>query len=163
LHLLERRQLRQLGLERAWEAAAAEVPAVELLQEPGGAVVTQLSHRLAHEEEELGDDLLARRLAGTAVEDLAQRPGIALRSAADRLRHLLDRTAEVDVDEVRARVLDHARRLGHDRRIRPEDLDRQRMLVGGDAEIAERALVSVLQAGAADHLRADEPGPETAA
>ena len=45
------------------EAAAAEVPAVELLQEAARAALAELAHRLADEEDELGDDLLARRLA----------------------------------------------------------------------------------------------------
>ena len=44
-----------------------------------------------------------------------------------------------------------------------EDLDRERMLVGGDPQIAERALVPVLDPGAGDHLRADEAGPVAAA
>src|SRR5436189_169363 len=35
LDRLQRRKLRQLGLERPREAAVAEIPAVELLQEPG--------------------------------------------------------------------------------------------------------------------------------
>ena len=47
-------------------------------------------------------------------------------------------------------------------RLRAEDLDRERMLVGGDAQVAERPLVPVLDPGAADHLRADEPGAEAA-
>ena len=85
------------------------------------------------------------------------------RRAGAGLRHLAHRAAEVDVDEVGARRLDHPRRLGHRARIRAEDLDRERMLVGGDAKVAERLLVAVLDPGAADHLRADEPGAETAA
>ena len=43
------------------------------------------------------------------------------------------------------------------RGIGAEELDGERMLVGGDAEIPERLLVAVLDPGAADHLRADEP------
>ena len=39
-----------------------------------------------------------------------------------------------------------------------EDLDRERMLVGSDTQIAQRALVLVVEPGAAHHLRADEPG-----
>ena len=35
------------------------------------------------------------------------------RGAGARLRHLLDRAAEVDVDDVGARRLDHPGRLGH--------------------------------------------------
>ena len=71
------------GLERAREAAAAEVPAVELLQEAGRAPLAELADGLAHEQDQLGDDLLARRLVRVAVEDLAQRPRVALRRAAD--------------------------------------------------------------------------------
>ena len=41
-----------------------------------------------------------------------------------------------------------------------EDLDRERMLVGRDQQIAERALVAVRQAGAAHHLGAHETGAE---
>ena len=82
--------------------------------------------------------------------------------ARSGLRHLADGAAEVDVDEVGACGLDHARRVGHRPRLGAEDLDRQRMLVGGDAEVAQRLLVPVLDPGAADHLRADEPGAETA-
>ena len=63
LDLVDRRQRHELLLERPREAAAAEVPAVELLQEAGRAVLAELAHRLAHEEQQLGDDLLARRLA----------------------------------------------------------------------------------------------------
>ena len=45
-------------------------------------------------------------------------------------------------------------------RLGAEDLDRQRMLVGRDAQVAERALVPVLDPGRRDHLRADETGAE---
>ena len=38
-------------------------------------MLTELAHGLAHEEQELGDDLLAGRLARVA-HDLAQRPGL---------------------------------------------------------------------------------------
>ena len=59
--------------------------------------------------------------------------------------------------------LDHPRRLGHRARLRAEDLDRERMLVGRDPQVAERPLVPVLDPGAGDHLGADEPGPVAAA
>jgi hypothetical protein len=45
------------------------------------------------------------------------------------LRHLPDGAPEVDVDDVGAGALDHARRLGHQRRLRAEDLDGEGMLV----------------------------------
>ena len=74
------------------------------------------------------------------------------------LRHLLDRAAEVDVDDVGARRGDHPGRLGHRDGVGAEDLDRERMLVGGDAQVVHRALVAVLDPGHRDHLGADEPG-----
>ena len=82
--------------------------------------------------------------------------------AGTGLRHLPDRAAEVDVDDVGAGVDDRARGLGHQRRLRAEDLHRERMLVGGDSQIAERAFVAVVNARAADHLRAHEAGAEAA-
>src|SRR5207248_3149308 len=69
---------------------------------------------------------------------------------------------EVDVDDVGAGGIDHARGLGHHARLRTEDLDRERMLVPADPEIPESPLVAVLDAGARDHLGAHEPGPEAA-
>src|SRR5436305_14906869 len=81
--LVDRRELHELLLERPWEPAASEIPAVELLQEAGRALLAELAHRLADEEDQLRDDLLARRCGRDIVEDLAQRPGIALRAAAD--------------------------------------------------------------------------------
>ena len=86
LDLLGRVEQQDLLPELLGEAAAAEVPAVELLQEAGGAPLAELAHGLAHEEHELGDDLLARRLVAVAVDHLAQRPGVALRTAADHHR-----------------------------------------------------------------------------
>ena len=44
------------------------------------------------------------------------------------------------------------------RRVGAEDLDRERVLVGADPEIAERPLVPVLDPGHRDHLGADEAG-----
>src|SRR4029450_8618443 len=84
------------------------------------------------------------------------------RRAGARLRDLLHGAPEVDVDEIGACGFHHARGLGHGGRVRPEDLDGQRVLVRGDAEVAERPLVAVLEPGAADHLGADETGAETA-
>ena len=51
------------------------------------------------------------------------------RRAGAGLRHLPDRAAEVDVDDVGAGGLDHPRRLGHRAGLGAEDLDRERMLV----------------------------------
>ena len=84
------------------------------------------------------------------------------RRAGAGLRHLADGAAEVDVDDVGAGGRDHPRRLRHHRGVGAEDLDRQRVLVGADAQVAERPLVAVLDPRAGDHLRADEPGAEAA-
>jgi hypothetical protein len=68
--LLGRVELQELLLERLREAAAAQVPAVELLQEPTCAPLTELAHGLADEQDELGRDLFAGGLAVGAVHDL---------------------------------------------------------------------------------------------
>ena len=84
------------------------------------------------------------------------------RRAGAGLRHLPHGAAEVEVDEVGACCFDHPRRLGHRAGFRAEQLDRERMLVGGDTEVSERSLVAVLDPGAADHLGADEACAEAA-
>src|SRR5262249_56283223 len=63
--------------------------------------------------------------------------------------------AEVHVDDVGARRLDHPGSLCHRTRVGAEDLDRERVLVGTDPEVPERALVSMLDARHRDHLGAD--------
>ena len=83
LDLLGRVEHDELLLERPREAAVPEVPAVELLQEPAGAALAELPHRLADEQDELRDDLLARRLAPAAVHDLLEHPRVALGGASD--------------------------------------------------------------------------------
>src|SRR6185503_15944883 len=83
LDLLRRVEDDQLLLERPREAAAAQVPAVELLQEAARAALAQLADGLADEEDELGDDLLARRLAPATVDDLLEHPRVALCGTAD--------------------------------------------------------------------------------
>jgi hypothetical protein len=85
------------------------------------------------------------------------------RRAGAGLRHLAHGTAEVDVDDVRAGLHDHPCRLGHQCRFRAEDLNGEWMLVGCDPQVAERPLVAMVKTGAADHLRADEPGAEPTA
>ena len=74
LHLLGRVEHDELLLERRGKRPRP-VPAVELLQEAGGAPLAELADGLADEEDELGDDLLAARLAAVAVDDLAQGQG----------------------------------------------------------------------------------------
>ena len=81
---------------------------------------------------------------------------------APGLGHLADGAAEVDVDDVGARGLDEARRIGHRVGVCAEDLHGQRMLVSADPQVSERALVAVREAGAADHLGAHQTGSETA-
>src|SRR5207248_7105977 len=68
------------------EAAVAEIPRIELLQEPGCAAFAELAHRLADEVDELCGNLFARRLRTVAELDLANRPRVALRAAADHHR-----------------------------------------------------------------------------
>src|SRR5207249_11698426 len=69
------------------KSPATEIPAVELLQKPRGAVLTELAHRFADEQDELSGDLLARRPGRPrTVDDLAQRPWISLRAAPDHHR-----------------------------------------------------------------------------
>ena len=80
------------------------------------------------------------------------------RRAGPGLRHLADGAAEVHVDDVGACGDDGRRGLGHVRRLGAEDLDGQRPLVFRDSQIAERALVAVVNAGATHHLGADETG-----
>ena len=79
------------------------------------------------------------------------------------LRHLADGAAEVHVDDVRARRTRPSAPPPPSSRLRAEDLDRERMLVGRDAQIAERPLVAVPDPGGRDHLRAHEPRAEAAA
>src|SRR5215208_7076288 len=86
LDLVQRRELYQLLLERAREAATAEVPPVELLQKAGRAALAELSHGRAHEQDQLGDHVLARRLADVPVDDLPQRPRVPLGSPAHHHR-----------------------------------------------------------------------------
>ena len=101
--------------------------------------------------------------AGDRLDDAAGAVGIVeQRRARPGLRHLLHRAAEVDVDDVRPGRGDHPRRFAHRRRVGAEELDRERMLVRRHAEVPERALVAVLDAGAADHLGADETRSEAA-
>ena len=83
------------------------------------------------------------------------------RRAGAGLRDLADGAAEVDVDDVRAGGDDGRRGLGHVCRLGAEDLDGERPLVFRDTQVAERALVAVVDAGAAHHLGADETGAVT--
>src|SRR5581483_4439529 len=70
--LLRRPQQHELLLERLREAAVAEVPAVELLEEADGALLAELAHRLVDEDDQLGGDLLAGRRERLALDHLPQ-------------------------------------------------------------------------------------------
>ena len=99
--------------------------------------------------------------SATALDDAARALGVLQeRCTGAGLRHLADGTAEVDVDDVGAGVLDHASGLRHHARLGAEDLHCEGALVATDAKVAERALVPVAQACAADHLGADQTGTE---
>src|SRR5580765_1620499 len=83
LDLLDGLEADELVRERLREAPAAEIPAIELLQEARRALLAHLRDGVAHEVEELGDDLLARGRALDDPRDLADGPGVPLRDTAD--------------------------------------------------------------------------------
>ena len=145
--------LRRAGVERKRRGAGVDELRPDL-EARARAVAEAAAHLDAHRDVDRVRDRLDDRGGARGL--------VEQRRARSRLRHLPDGAAEVDVDEVGAGSLDHPRRLGHRARLRAEDLDRERVLVAGDAEVAERSLVPVLDPGAADHLRADETGAEAA-
>ena len=80
------------------------------------------------------------------------------------LHDLLDRAAEVDVDELRLKhVGDERGRLAHRDRIGAEDLHADRPLVGAEAELVERRLVLAPDSLGRQELRDDDVGAEAAA
>ena len=79
------------------------------------------------------------------------------RRARARLGDLADGAAHVDVDDVGTGVGAHARSIGHQLRVGAEDLDGERLLIRGDAQVTLRARVAVTEATGRNHLRADEP------
>ena len=103
-------------------------------------------HRLRHRRDDLRG---VRRLAHEA----------AARVVLGDLRH---RAAHVDVDDVGAHLLDHARRFGHPRRLAAEDLDGDGPLLFGVLGVLERAIDAAHQPLAADHLGHDEAAPTLA-
>ena len=141
------------GMEREHGRPRLDEPRPDL-EARARAVAQPAAHLHGHRDvdriRDRGDDA-----AGEIRVVEQRRPGTGF-------RHLPHRAAEVDVDEVGAGGLDHARRLGHRRRPRAEDLDRERMLVLGDPEVPERLLVAVLDPGARDHLGAHETCSEAA-
>ena len=144
--------------ERGWsvsEAAPASTRRGPRLEAGARAVLEAAAHLDGHRQVDgVGDRRDDPRGAAGVLEQRGARTG---------LRHLADRAAEVDVDDVGARVGDHPGRLGHHGRLGAEDLHGERMLVRRDAQVSECPLVLVVQAGAADHLRADQSGAEAAA
>ena len=141
-----------------------------------GARVQRQRRRTRLDEPRPDDQAVARPVAKAAAQLHAHRDVDRLRDRGDDprgpvgiveqrragtgLRHLPHGAAEVEVDEVCAGGLDHARSLRHRPGLRPEELDRERVLVGSHAQVAERPLVAMLDPRAADHLRADEAGAE---
>ena len=80
------------------------------------------------------------------------------RGAGAGLADLAHRAAHVEVDQVGARLGDHRRRLAHDVGVVAEQLHRDRVLVGVDAqELGDRALVAVGEPEAGHHLRGHQP------
>jgi hypothetical protein len=77
------------------------------------------------------------------ADDLLHQVEIAQAARAAVPPHdLLDRAAEVDVDELRLEHVGHEpRRLAHRDRVGAEDLDADRALVGPEGELVERRLV----------------------
>ena len=84
LHLLGGVELEQLLLELLREAAASEVPPVELLQEPGGAALAERSRTVSRTKRTSSAATSSRDgWDVVAVDDLPERPRIALRAAPD--------------------------------------------------------------------------------
>ncbi len=139
------------GMQR--EGGRAGVDEERAHVEAGAVAVAQAAPHLDRDGQvdRLGDGLHDRARAVRVVEE---------RRAGARLRHLPHRAAEVDVDQVRARRLYHACCFGHRPGLGAEDLDRERVLVGGHPQVPERLLVAVLDPGAADHLGAHETRSE---
>ncbi len=82
------------------------------------------------------------------------------RRARTGLADLAHRAAHVDVDHLGAALGDDRRGGAHRVRVMAEQLDRERMLVGMDAqELAVGAGVAVLEPEARDHLGDGETGP----
>ena len=75
------------------------------------------------------------------------------------LAHLAHRAAHVDVDQIGAGLGRDRRAGAHHFGIVPEQLDRDRVLVGVDPQqLPQGALVAIVQAEARDHLREGETG-----
>src|SRR5690606_29465510 len=74
---------------------------------------------------------------------------------------LLDRAAEVDVEEVGCvRLLDERSRLGHRLRVRTEDLHADWALLVGEAQVGVRAVTAAPEALRTDELAHDDVGAE---
>src|SRR5262245_31764213 len=86
LHLFDGVEAYELVRKGLRKAPAAEVPAVELLQEAGRALLAHLRDGVADEMKKLGDDFLTRGLIVDNADDLSDRPRVSLRDAADHDR-----------------------------------------------------------------------------
>ena len=102
-------------------------------------------------------------LAHLAQQPLHQRQVAQQPGAAVALHHLIDRTAEVDVEDVEAQVLAHAGGIGHDCRIGAEQLRGDRMLLRIEGQVLQGAGGFLAAAGGADAMRAGELGHDQAA
>ena len=146
--------LRRTGMERERRRARFDEPRAEL--ETGARAVLDSTAQLDRDRDVDG--------LGDRLDDAGGEVGLFEEVCARaRARHLPHGTAEVEVDDVCADRLHHAGCIGHRSRLGAEELDRQRMLVRGNAEVAERPLVAVLDPRAAHHLGAHEPGAVPAA
>jgi len=83
--------------------------------------------------------------------------------AAVAFHDFVHRAAEVDIDDIEAAVLAHARGIGHDGGVGTEKLAGNGMLFGFEIEIAEVAVVLLRGAGADYAVRAGELRHEQAA
>src|SRR5262245_2880541 len=87
LDLADRSELHELLLEGFREAPAAEIPPVELLQEAGRTVLSELPNRLSHEEQQFTGHIRARGTCGLALaHDLREHPRVALGGPTDHDR-----------------------------------------------------------------------------
>ena len=130
----------------------AEVPRVELLEEAGGAPLAELAHRLADEVDQLGGDLLARRLLAVAEDDLADRPRVALRAAPD---HHGCRTGRGE-HRLRLRARGHVAGRDHRHVDELDELRRERVIRVARVHLLRRARMQRQRRGAG----IDEPRPE---
>jgi hypothetical protein len=102
----------------------------------------------------------AAALAGGAGEGEGELGVAQELDAGPGLAHLRHRAAHVDVDQVGARLGGERRPRAHHLGVVAEELHRDGVLVGVDPhQLAQGALVAVVEGEAGDHLRDRQPGP----